>query len=191
MEIAKRTNSLFNSVCYRIAGGEGCGARGHLLVDPGDEWEGFQGVRAVLLTHAHFDHIYGLNRVLELNPQALVYTNDAGREMLADARKNMSYYHETPFVFDHPESVRLVGDGDRLNLGDGGGTMVEARFTPGHNPSCITWVTDDCVFSGDSLIPGIKTVTNLPKCNKAQAAESEALIKALMQGRHIYPGHQV
>ncbi len=43
-----------------------------VLVDPGDVWEGFKNVSAVLLTHAHFDHIYGLNELLEISPEAKV-----------------------------------------------------------------------------------------------------------------------
>ncbi len=159
------------------------------MIDPGDVWEGFNGVRAVLLTHAHFDHIYGMNELVKVSPEALVCTNDAGRDMLLDARKNMSFYNETPFVFDRPEQIRVVNDGDEVELGNG--LVAKAIFTPGHNPSCITWVVNDMVFSGDSLIPGIKTVTNLPGGNRSQAVTSEEIIRQLAVGRTIYPGHKV
>lgn len=32
-------------------------------------------VKAVFLTHAHYDHIYGLNALLEYSPSTLVFTN--------------------------------------------------------------------------------------------------------------------
>lgn len=38
------------------------------LIDARDQWDGFYNISVVLLTHAHFDHIYGPNRVIELNP---------------------------------------------------------------------------------------------------------------------------
>lgn len=174
------TNSFCTSVCYRI---KDC------VIDPGDVWKGFDNVSTVLLTHAHFDHIYGLNELLKISPSAKVNTNEAGREMLLDARKNLSFYHETPFEFEHPDSIVIVNDGTEVNLGDG--LIAKAVFTPGHNPSCITWIIDDAIFTGDSYIPGIKTVTNLPKGNKSQAIESEALIKSLAIGKTIYPGHKV
>lgn len=175
-EIHSHLNSLFNSMSYRM---------GEYLFDPGDEWEGFVGVDAVLLTHAHFDHIGGLNVVLERNPGAVVYTNAAGAEMLANPKRNMSRYHEGPdFVLAFPERVRIVEDGD--NVGP-----FRAIFTPGHNPSCVTWVGEEVVFSGDSLIPGIKTVTNLPGGNRAQAEQSEALIRRLAEGKRLLPGHEV
>lgn len=158
-----------------------------ILIDSGDVWEGFYNVSTVLLTHAHFDHIYGLNKFMKASPKALVHTNDVGREMLLDARKNLSFYHESPFVFEHLEQIVVVNDGDEVEFGNG--FMAKAVYTPGHNPSCITWVVGDMVFSGDSLIPGIKTVTNLPGGNKWQAKESEELIRQLAIGRKIFPGH--
>lgn len=180
MNVLSRINELFSSVSYQFD---------KILVDPGDYWAGFEGVSAVLLTHAHFDHIYGLNRLLEVSPDALVYTNEHGKLMLLNAKKNMSHYNETPFEFEYPESIRIVEDGEEVCLDEG--LTAKAVFTPGHNPSCITWAVEDMVFTGDSLIPGVKTVTNLPGGNKAQAIESENLIRKLSIGKTIYPGHRV
>lgn len=179
MEIQAHVNSVFNSLSYNFKS---------VLVDPGDEWEGFEEVDAVLLTHAHFDHIYGLNKVLARNSGLKVYTNEAGRAMLFDARKNLSRYHEMPFTFDAPDRIVVVSNGEDVNLNVS--LIAKAVFTPGHNPSCITWVIGSMVFSGDSFIPGIKTVTNLPGGNRVQAKESEALIRQLAAGRTIFPGHK-
>jgi len=178
MEVRSHTNSLYNSMSYVFK---------DVLIDSGDVWDGFNNVSVVLLTHAHFDHIYGLNELLSISPQAKVYTNAAGKEMLLNARKNLSFYHETPFVFQYPEQIVLVGDGEEVSLGNG--LKVKAIFTPGHNLSCISWIIGDAIFSGDSYISGIKTVTNLPNGNKQQAIESEHLIKELLIGKTIYPGH--
>ena len=109
--------------------------------------------------------------------------------MLLNARKNLSFYHESPFEISDPSRIVIVNDGDEVHLAEG--FTAKAIFTPGHNPSCITWQIEDALFTGDSYIPGIKTVTNLPGCNKLQAEESIALIKQLAIGRTIYPGHKV
>lgn len=180
MRVLSHTNSLFDSMSYAYNG---------ILIDPGDVWDGFSNVSKVLLTHAHFDHIYGLNDLLKISPEAKVYTNEFGREMLLNPRKNLSFYHETPFVFEHTENIVIVNDGDEIELGNG--QIAKAVFTPGHNPSCITWIIKDAIFTGDSYIPGIKTVTNLPKANKIQSLESENLIERLAIGKTIYPGHTV
>lgn len=186
MNLHQVVNALFNSVSYVIE------ADGPLyVIDPGEtlisEWpcDDRKCVGAVLLTHAHFDHIGGLNVVLERNPGAVVYTNAAGAEMLTNPKRNMSRYHEgSDFVLAYPERVRIVKDGDSVG-------PFRAIFTPGHNPSCVTWVGEEVVFSGDSLIPGIKTVTNLPGGNRAQAEQSEALIRGLAEGKRLLPGHEV
>ena len=126
----------------------------------------------VLLTHAHFDHIYGLNELLKLFPNTLVYTNECGTETLLDARKNMSLYHETPFVLERPDNIRIVNDGDEIELDKGITAKVVA--TSGHHPSCLTYIISDAIFTGDSYIPGIKVVANLPKGNKKLALKTSS-----------------
>jgi len=144
--------------------------------------------RTVLLTHAHFDHIYGLNQLLRVAPQALIYTNAEGREALLSDKLNLSKYHGDPFVIAHPQQVRVVTDGEAVHLTPS--LVATAMFTPGHNPSCITWmVGDDAMFTGDSYIPGINVVTNIPRANRAQAAASLQRILALAPTHTIYPGH--
>ena len=179
-KVRSNINSVFSSICYRS---------GRILIDPGDEWEGFYDIGSVLLTHAHFDHIYGLNRVIELNSNLKIYTNESGREMLVNARKNLSFYHESSFVISDPSRIAIVGDREEISIGDS--LRAKAFLTPGHNPSCITWIIGDSIFTGDSYIPGIKTVTNLPGGNKKEAEQSLNLIKQLSFGKKIYSGHKV
>ncbi len=143
----------------------------------------------VLLTHAHFDHIYGLNELLKLFPNTLVYTNESGKEALLDERKNMSLYHETPFVFECPDNIMVVNDGDVIVLSDELKAKVIA--TPGHHPSCLSYIVNDAFFTGDSYIPGTKVVTNLPKGNKKEAEESLDKILQLAKESTVYPGHHI
>ena len=144
-------------------------------------------VRGVFLTHTHFDHIYGLNELLRLSPDVFVYTNECGKEGLLDARKNMSFYHETPFVFEFPENIKIVNDGNEINLSDKLKAKVIA--TPGHHPSCLSYLIGDFLFTGDSFIPGTKVITHLPKGDKSQAKESVQKIIEISNGKIIYPGH--
>lgn len=160
----------------------------HIVIDPGDITLNYHDIDCVLLTHAHFDHIYGLNELLSLFPKIKVYTNEEGKAMLLDAKKNLSFYHNTPFIFKYPDNIITIKDGEEIKTND---LLVKAVFTPGHNPSCITWIIGECIFTGDSYIPGIKTVTNLPGGNKNQANNSLKLIKQLSIGRTIYPGHKI
>ena len=116
-----------------------------------------------------------------------MYTNQAGNDGLFSDKLNFSRYYEESFVFGFPQNVSLVDDGQVLPLS--GSLEAKALFTPGHGPDCVTWVMDDAVFSGDSYIPGVKTVTNLPLSDKTLAAQSESLIRELALKRTLYPGH--
>lgn len=184
MMVSQVVNSFYCSCAYVLDG--------KYVVDCGDvepllplinEKE----LKGVLLTHGHFDHIYGLNELCAAHPEAKVYCSPWTRRQLLDEKLNISFYHEMPFVFAYPERLVLVADKDRIDMGDG--KMITAIATPGHHPGCITWMTDDALFTGDAYIPGVKVVTKLPFGDRHEAARSLAVIESLAEGRTIYPGH--
>lgn len=168
-----------NEECWLVDCGDYSALIGHLTTP----------VKGILLTHGHFDHIRGLNELLIDHPLAKVYTNRVGREMLMDARKNLSHYHDSDFTIGNPSLIEIVNDRDMVYLGDK--RFAQAVYTPGHNPSCITWIIDDSLFTGDSFIPGIKTVTKLPGGNKQDNIQSLDIIKNFSIGRKIHPGHKI
>ena len=186
MIIRQIVNTVFRSCSYVISH-EGCS----WLVDCGDLDQILPLVdgdlQGVLLTHAHFDHIYGLNSLMILYPGLSVYTNQVGLDTLLNDKLNFSRYYGEPIIFNEPDRVKLVEDREWVELFDG--IRAQAVFTPGHSPCCVTWMIDDALFTGDSFIPGVKTVTNIPHSNKDLAAESEALIRELAEHRTIYSGH--
>ena len=63
--------------------------------------------------------------------------------------------------------------------------------TPGHHPSCLTFMVEYNLFTGDAFIPGVKVVTNLPKGDNKLAQESMERILKLSEGKRIRPGHFV
>lgn len=187
MMVSRIVNSFYQSCTWVLDG--------TCIVDCGDvepllpllNEENFS---AVLLTHGHYDHIYGLNELCSHFPKAKVYCSEWTRRQLFDEKLNVSYYHEMPFVFAYPERIHLVDNGFKIDLGDG--SSVAAVMTPGHTPGCITWMTDEALFTGDSYIPGVKVVTRLPHGDKRLAAQSIELIQSLADaGRSICPGHSV
>lgn len=186
MVVNQVINSVFRSCSYILT------HAGHSwLVDCGDVDQILPYIKGtlcgILLTHGHFDHIYGLNQLLNLYPDVPVYTNDCGLETLYDDKLNFSKFYGNNLQLQPVNNIRILHDGDEFELFDG--VKVHAVFTPGHSPCCVTWVLDDMMFTGDSYIPGVKTVTNLPHCDKKQAACSEILIKKLAEHRTVYPGH--
>lgn len=145
-------------------------------------------IKGVLLTHVHYDHIYGLLKLKELFPSLRVYTNEYGKAALADIRLNYSKYHNDPIAYES-ENVVACDEGTVIELFDG--VQAKVYHTPGHSPSCLTYEVGDYMFTGDSYIPGVKVVTNLKGCDKAKAAESVERILRLAEGKEICAGHEV
>ena len=145
-------------------------------------------IKGVLLTHAHYDHMYGLPKLTKLFPSLMVYTNEIGKKALASERLNFSRYHEDPINYITGKVV-ICGEGDEIELFDGVKAIV--HYTPGHNPACLTYEVSNYLFTGDSYIPGIKVVTNLPGGDKTLAAESLEKILQLAEGKILCPGHVV
>lgn len=186
MEIRQVVNTIFNSCSYVLT--QDCAS---WIVDCGDVdllLPLISGrVKGVMITHAHFDHIYGLNHLLALFPGIPVMTNQAGYEGLLSDKLNYSRYHETPFVLDTPEVIKIVDDGECVNLF--GDIDVQAIYTPGHSPCSVTWKVGEALFTGDSYIPGLKTVTNFPNSDRWQAQLSREYILQLAESGIVYPGH--
>ena len=184
-------NRIFNSITYILPTGN---EKDCWLVDCGDVEKVIEqgwNVLGVLLTHAHCDHIYGLNKLMEAFPEALVYTNAEGKESLMNPRWNFSHYHENveDFVLAHPENVRVIEEECIIDLG---GMQVAVFFVPGHEPSCLAFRIEDVLYTGDAYIPGVKVVTTFPRSNRQQAAESLARLQQLeSSGLTVMPGHWV
>ena len=184
------TNRVFNSRTYILSKE---GSDEVWLVDCGDTdkvLERIKGktIEGVLLTHAHSDHIYGLESLINMFPQVMVYTNTAGVEALKSPKLNISRYHsEYPDIsIDRPENVRVVSEGDELSVL---GIDVKVYETPGHAASCLTYILEDKIFTGDAYIPGVKVFTGFPHSNRKQAQESVERIMKLAEGLVVMPGH--
>ena len=145
-------------------------------------------LKGVLLTHVHYDHIYGLPRLTKLHPDLKIYTNDFGIKALSDERLNYSKYHNDPIVYES-ENVVTCDEGAVIDLFDG--ISAKVYCTPGHNPSCLTYEVGDYLFTGDAYIPGIKVVTTFKGGDKVKAAESVERILRLAEGKKVCPGHEV
>lgn len=145
-------------------------------------------IEGVLLTHAHYDHIYGLPQLAELVPSIRIYTNEIGKRALTNPRLNMSKYHEDPIVFES-DNVVVCEDGSQIELFDD--VVAKVYETPGHHPSCLTFEVGEFLFTGDAYIPGVKVVTMLPGADKAMAPKSVEKILKLAEGKVICPGHEV
>lgn len=193
IEIYDITNSIFTSKSYILSKE---GEDKAWLVDIGDVEpvlsylkERNLVVEGVFLTHAHFDHIYGIESLIKLFPECKVYCTEYAKEALASDKLNLSKYHGTPIRYSG-DNVEMVHDGEKMVLFEDESQM-EFFETPGHNPGCLTNVMGDVVFTGDAYIPGIGVNTIPPKADKALAKVSLERILKLVEGKTILSGHYV
>lgn len=147
-------------------------------------------IKGVFFTHTHFDHIYGVKKLLRLFPSCLVYTTEYGVKGLNSDKLNLSRYHTGDSIKFSSCNVRILREGDIIPLFNGD-TRLMVMETPGHDPSCLTYRIDNTLFTGDAYIPGVRTITNLPHGNKLAAKYSEMRIKEVIEKYKcdVYPGH--
>lgn len=144
-------------------------------------------VAAVLLTHGHSDHIYGLRELIKVYPNVEIATLECGHEEIKDSRKNLSYYHGYAFTIDY-YCKRVLYDKEVLHFD--GLDEIEVIAVPGHDKSCLAYKVGMNLFTGDAYIPGLNVFTKFPGGNRQQAnASREMLMKLEKDGYIIYCGH--
>lgn len=193
IEIHDITNTIFTSKTYILSKQ---GEDKAWLVDIGDIDpvlsyldERHLYVEGVFLTHAHFDHIYGIKALVKQYPACKVYCTEYAKEALASEKLNMSKYHDSPITYSG-SNVFVLNEGDEIRLFDNE-PKIQMYETPGHNPGCMTMVLGNIIFTGDAYIPGVGVNTIPPHSNKVQAKESLERILKLAEGRTILSGHQI
>lgn len=147
-------------------------------------------VELLVLTHAHVDHIAGVEEVLRACPSAKLCIHEQEERWLTDAELNLSAAFGMPVTTRAAD--RLLRHGDRLALGDGpmGETSFEVRHTPGHSPGGITLVSAGMAIVGDALFAGSIGRTDFPGCDHDELLASiKREIYTLPSETRVYPGH--
>ena len=188
------TFNLFQERCSLVWDGDGTCA----IIDPGfstaeEKNELYSliqskslNVKAVLLTHGHFDHIYGVAEAAG-DFGVPVYMHPADEVIIKEANPMLCnvYGLVIPTEF---ESVIPVKEGDIIEVGS---LRFEVIETPGHTPGGVCYLerNEKILFSGDTLFAGSCGRTDLPGGNWATITKSLGRLKAIEGNFWVYPGH--
>ncbi|MBN1918531.1 MAG: MBL fold metallo-hydrolase [Verrucomicrobia bacterium] len=168
-----------------------------VVIDPGDDPEPMitrldqtgAELLAILLTHAHWDHIGGVRELAERMSGAAhgapVYLHEADVPLYERVVEQAALFgfHADP----QPPVDRTVKGGEALQFGP---LRVEVIHTPGHSPGGVCYKVDDVVFVGDTIFAGGVGRADLPGGSWTQLIQSiRNGILTLADATVLYPGH--
>ncbi|MCA9302615.1 MAG: MBL fold metallo-hydrolase [Phycisphaerales bacterium] len=167
----------FQTNCYIITQGEpepgkpcwiiDCGYAPDSLLNAIDEQQ--LRVDALILTHAHADHIAGVCELRSRHPECPILLHEAEEEWLNDPMLNLSA--NIGLSVTAPSATRLLRGGEALQLED---MTWHVRHTPGHSPGGITLVhlESKAAMVGDTLFNGSVGRTDFPGSSMDTLARS-------------------
>ena len=133
-------------------------------------------MKAILLTHGHYDHtgaVLDLRHTVEGLP---VYLHPADIAQLGDQ-----------LMPDIGETIPY-GEGDSLDVG---GMHFDVIHTPGHTSGCICLIMEKerVLVAGDTLFQGSMGRTDLPSGDYGEMMASLKRLYELEGDYHVLPGH--
>jgi glyoxylase-like metal-dependent hydrolase (beta-lactamase superfamily II) len=147
-----------------------------------DSWT----ISHILLTHAHFDHVGGLE-ALKAATGAPIYLHPEAVAMLAGAPMSAAMFGLR--IPAPPPADAFLADGQELQVGH---LRLQVLHTPGHAPGhvCFHVPAHQVVFDGDVLFQGGIGRTDFPNSDHDTLMESiRVKLLTLPDDTRVFPGH--
>ena len=189
LEVVVLPNGQFAQNCYLVADRR---TRDAVIIDPGEEPAMFLAeldtrawtLRSIWLTHAHIDHIMGVGEVHRATGVP-IHLHPLDRPIY-DALPQYGAWVGMQLDSPPPPDAELRA-GQTLRVGN---IEVEVRFTPGHSPGSVSFVTEGMVFGGDVLFNGSVGRTDLPGGDYATLmATIQSQFLSLPDSTVVHSGH--
>ena len=190
MNIKTLVVGMIRANCYLIWNDTAC-----VLIDPGDDEQRIEAaveqvgkpLKAILLTHGHFDHVGAVKALTKRYPQVPVMIGAEDEELLLEPER--VYRGMLSSIPDklHLQADRLLADGDTIDISGMHFTVIS---TPGHTKGSVCYLYEDAVFSGDPLFRGTCGRCDFYGGNSHAMRDSLAKLAALEGDRPVYPGHE-
>lgn len=187
MEIRQLPVGPFQANCFLVRAGDDVaivdpGAEADRIADALDEWGGRP--LAILLTHAHVDHV-GAVAPLSRRYDLPVHLHRDDLPLYRNAAPHGAMFGVA--VEPPPEPDGWLEHGQELNLGD---LRFEVRHAPGHSPGGVVLVADSEAFVGDCVFSGSIGRTDLPGGDlRTLLASIREQILVLPPDTVLYSGH--
>jgi glyoxylase-like metal-dependent hydrolase (beta-lactamase superfamily II) len=141
----------------------------------------------IFLTHEHFDHIWGVNKLKDIYNSKIVSSRECAGSII-DKKKNMSVFYNQVGFQTYPSDILIEDLKYDLVLNN---VIIEFIVTKGHSEGSICILAGDNLFTGDTIIYNTKTVVKFPGGDKEKVKMSFDLISSKVQGRgvKVFPGH--
>ena len=165
------------------------------VVDPGESPEPLlnflrdRGLKpeAILLTHAHADHIAGVDQVRAMFPKIPVLAHALEHEWFQDPQLNLSLFIGEPVSVSTPTGT--LAHAQKISLG---GIQFQVLHTPGHSPGSVTLhcASEKFAIVGDTLFQNSIGRSDFPGSDPDVLMQSiKEVLLTLPGDTAIYPGH--
>ncbi|MEN3046096.1 MAG: MBL fold metallo-hydrolase [Candidatus Hydrothermales bacterium] len=164
-----------------------------VIIDPGGDFKPIRKIleknnikiKAILITHSHFDHVLGVSYIENIVSIPL-YVPLGDKSLYYSARDfTKNFLGFDPGEFKEPD-FWLKG-GENLNFGS---LEVDVYSTPGHTPGHVIYVINRKIFTGDLIFSGSIGRTDFPESSFEDMKKSILyVINNFSDDFEVYPGH--
>lgn len=189
IQIGKLALGLMEVNCYFV---RNQGSRECVVIDPGDRFKKIKNyidendldVKAILLTHGHYDHI-GQTKALKELTGAEIYIHALDKDKLVDPDKSLASFSYAKCE-PAPADVLLQG-GEVLHIA---GMDIKVIHTPGHSSGGVCYIIENSIFCGDIIFCGGSYGRyDFYDGNFGKLCDSVNKILSIPGNFDIYPGH--